>query len=83
MDILSREHDEQKYCINYSFLFYKNWHTALPCRRPYSKLWHPVVIVFKRISLLRGELFPLEIFILPIVLISSNVIPKNQKELKT
>lgn len=55
---------------------------ALPCRGPYSKLWHPVVTVLKRISLLRDEPFPLGIFIRPIVWTSSNVIPKNQKELK-
>lgn len=66
--------------MNYTYMFYKNWHTALSCREPYSKLWQPVVIL-NRISLLRHESFPLGIFILPVVWTSSNVM--NQKELNT
>lgn len=64
--------------MNYTYMFYKNWHTALSCREPYSKLWQPVVIL-NRISLLRHESFPLGIFILPVVWTSHNVM--NQKEL--
>lgn len=64
--------------MNYTYMFYKNWHTAFSSKELYSKLWQPVVIL-NRISLLRHESFPLGIFSLPIVWRSSNVM--NQKEL--